>query len=221
MLWKRITNNEVKEFFGQTGIVWKYIIERAAWWGGFYERLVRSTKSCLKKILGQSFLSFEEITTILTEIEAVLNSRPITYIGEEYDEEPLTPGHFLIGRRTTSLPPDNKMNLNNKELKDELRSRWKFQEKLLDQFWKRWRKEYILELKSAHEVNRKTSLHTIRVGELALLKDEKLPRHMWKMVRVENVFEGRDGKIRSCSIRVPPNVILKRPIDLICPLEIG
>ncbi|GFW23766.1 uncharacterized protein TNCV_2033091 [Trichonephila clavipes] len=77
-------------------IIWKNIIERSPWWGGFYERLVRSVKESLHKILGKALLSFEEMTTILTEIEVVLNRRPLSYVYEENDEpRPLTPIHFL------------------------------------------------------------------------------------------------------------------------------
>ncbi|GFT29499.1 uncharacterized protein TNCV_2020681 [Trichonephila clavipes] len=73
----------VQNFIAKERIIWKNIIERSPWWGGFYERLVRSVKESLHKILGKALLSFEEMTTILTEIEAVLNLRP------------LTPMHFL------------------------------------------------------------------------------------------------------------------------------
>ncbi|GFQ83656.1 integrase catalytic domain-containing protein [Trichonephila clavata] len=82
-----------------------YIIERAAWWGGFYERMVRSVKVALRKTLGKSSLTTEQLSTVLTEIEGMINSQPITYVGSE-TEEPisLTPAHFIAGKRITSLP---------------------------------------------------------------------------------------------------------------------
>ncbi|GFW16640.1 integrase catalytic domain-containing protein [Trichonephila clavipes] len=77
----RILSQSMAQYFiAKERIIWKNIIERSSWWRGFYERLVRSVKESLYKILGKALLSFEEMTTILTEIEAVLNLRPLSYV---------------------------------------------------------------------------------------------------------------------------------------------
>lgn len=81
-------------------------MEKAPWWGGFWERLVGSTKRCLKKIIGRSSLSFEELRTVLLEVEGTLNNRPLTYL---YDEEegvshPLTPAELIYGRQIITTP---------------------------------------------------------------------------------------------------------------------
>ena len=55
-------------------------LEKAPGWGGFFERLVKSTKRCIKKLLGNAKLNYKELFTIMTEVEAVLNSRPLTYV---------------------------------------------------------------------------------------------------------------------------------------------
>lgn len=90
--------SELTEFFSDTGVTWKFIPERAAWWGGFWERLVRSVQTCLRKILGKASLSFE-LTTILMEVKAELNSRPLSYVHEDASEpQPLAPAHFLVGK---------------------------------------------------------------------------------------------------------------------------
>ncbi|XP_057711992.1 uncharacterized protein LOC130929085 [Corythoichthys intestinalis] len=105
-LWRSFNGAELREFFTDKGVTWKFIAERAAWWGGFWERLVRSVKTCLKRILGKTSLNFEELTTTLAEVEAVLNSRPLSYVSSDASEpQPLTPSHFLVGKRLTSLPP--------------------------------------------------------------------------------------------------------------------
>ena len=81
-------------------------MERAPWWGGFFERLVRSVKRCLKKVLGNARLTFSKLLTTVVEIEGTLNSRPLTY---EYDEvgcEVLTPSHLIFGRRLKLMPDD-------------------------------------------------------------------------------------------------------------------
>jgi hypothetical protein len=82
-------------------------LEKAPWWGGFFERLVKSTKRCLKKTLGTAKLTYEELLTTTAEVEMILSSRPLSYIFTEDVEEPLTPSHLLIGRRLLSLPEPN------------------------------------------------------------------------------------------------------------------
>ncbi|GFU29127.1 integrase catalytic domain-containing protein [Trichonephila clavipes] len=78
------------------GIHWKFIVERVPWWGGFYERLVKTKKDPLRKILGRALLTFEELSVILSEVEVIVNHRPLTYVENDPGEpEPLTPAHFL------------------------------------------------------------------------------------------------------------------------------
>ena len=76
----------------------------ASWWGGAFEKIVRSTKRCLRKLIGCAHFSLEEFTTALVEIEAVLNSRPLGYVSGEDTDEPITPSHLVVGRRILSLP---------------------------------------------------------------------------------------------------------------------
>ena len=84
---------------------WRFIPKRAPWYGGFWERLIGLTKSTLKKVLGRTFISLISLQTIIVEIEAVLNDRPLTYVSsDKSDPEPLTPAHLLYGRRIISLP---------------------------------------------------------------------------------------------------------------------
>ena len=78
-------------------------MERAPWWGGIFERLISYVKRCLTKILTNAKLSYEELLTVVTEVECVLNSRPLTiYIVEE----PPTPFHLMIGRKMLSIPDE-------------------------------------------------------------------------------------------------------------------
>ena len=96
-------------FLTDKRIVWNFIIERALWWGGYWERLVQSIKRPLKKVLGRSTLNFDELNTILVEIESVINSRPITYVYDDEDSNsyPLTPADLIYGRRISSSPNDH------------------------------------------------------------------------------------------------------------------
>ncbi|GFW02565.1 integrase catalytic domain-containing protein [Trichonephila clavipes] len=100
---KILKNSEFKDFISSRGITWKFIVERAPWWGGFYERLV---KDPLGKILGKALLTFEELGTILVEIEYIVNSRPLKYVTDDFSEpNPLTLLDFLqYGRKNHDYP---------------------------------------------------------------------------------------------------------------------
>ncbi|XP_014836152.1 PREDICTED: uncharacterized protein LOC106914091 [Poecilia mexicana] len=224
-LWQNILGSTLTEFFTDKGITWKFIAERAAWWGGFWERLVRSVKTCLRKVLGKASLSFEELTTVLTEVEAVLNSRPLSYVtSDALEPQPLTPSHFLVGKRLTSLPPKiipsphlNQVLTANRE---QLGRRWKYQQKLLIGFCKRWHRDYLMDLKSVHRVNSPTPT-LLKVGGVVLLGEDYTPRQTWKMGRIVEVFPGKDGLIRSCNVRTSTGGLLRRPIQLFYPSEVS
>ena len=87
-----------KAFLSRYNISWKFNVPRAPWWGGFFERLVRSVKRCLKKVMGSSKVNYEEFETLLVEVEGILNSRPLTYVSEEFLHS-LTPSSLCVGRR--------------------------------------------------------------------------------------------------------------------------
>ena len=85
-------------------VAWKYIPKKALWFGGFWERLIGLTKISLKKVLGRSHIRLPALQTMITEIEAVLNDRPLTYTSSDIaDPQPLTPAHLLYGRKMIQL----------------------------------------------------------------------------------------------------------------------
>ncbi|XP_071039965.1 uncharacterized protein [Parasteatoda tepidariorum] len=146
-------------------------------------------------------------------IEAALNSRPLVYEeGDENNMEALTPAHFLTGRKVTAILT----NLNNNSRLTKL---YKQQQDTLDIFWKRWFKEYLLQLRSYHQVRNIHNSFNIRAGGLVLLQEDVKPKHMWKKARITNVIKGRDGEIRTCLLRVDGETIT-RPIQLVIPLEV-
>ena len=77
--------------------------------------MVGCVKACLRKVLGNAKLTFDEFFTVLVEIEGTLNSRPLTYTYDELDEEVLTPSHSMHGRRLQSLPDENMEELEENE----------------------------------------------------------------------------------------------------------
>lgn len=68
------------------GVTWKFIVQKAAWWVGFWERMVQTVKRTLKKVIGRSCLSFEELGTLLNKVEGVVNAGPLTYVYDDLDD---------------------------------------------------------------------------------------------------------------------------------------
>ena len=90
-------STKVQDHLANAGVRWEFIVEKAPWWGGFWERLIRITKDCIKRAVGRALLTFEELRTILTEVEAIVNSRPLTYVFDDTDgiSYPLSPTQFM------------------------------------------------------------------------------------------------------------------------------
>ena len=206
----------VLESLALDGIQWNFSIEKAPWYMGFTERLVGSVKTALKKVLGRAKVEWQELSTVLCEVEAMINSRPLCEVPESEHLDVLTPQHFLV-TRTEDLTEDS---LIPRRLKpDTLLKRWRHRKILVEAFWKRWEHEYLLLLRNFHETVPR-NLNTLKVGQIVLIKDPNKPRLMWKMGRVERVNVSRDGIVRSCLLKVESGGPLQRPVSLLYPLEI-
>ena len=98
-----ITDPAVSKYLSGLKMEWCHNLEKAPWWGGAFERIIGMTKRCLRKIVGRAKFTYDELSTAVTEIESILNSRPLSFISSEDLEEPLTPFHLLYGRRLSNL----------------------------------------------------------------------------------------------------------------------
>ena len=149
-----IQTSEAKKFLAQLHIEWHFNLEKAPWWGGVFERMIKSAKRCLKKAIGRNSLTHDELLTLVVEVEAVLNSRPLTYLSSEDKNEPLTPSHLSIGYRVLTLPdpppPDEDPDYDSSDSTEGLTRRMRHLTKALQKFWKRWKQEYLLELREHH-----------------------------------------------------------------------
>ena len=181
---KTFTDAKVKAYCLRENFTWKFNVEAAPWWGGFFEQLVRSVKLCLTKSLRNAKLTFEELYTVLVEIEGVLNSRPLTYVFDEMNE-PLTPSQLSIGRRILSTSTDTAQRQVQADFAA-LARRAKFLQQTLNHFWNRWRSEYLTELREHHRVNvQANSRREIRQGDIVIVQEKKQPRQSWRLGKVE------------------------------------
>ncbi|XP_064475375.1 uncharacterized protein LOC135389239 [Ornithodoros turicata] len=194
-LWKSVRHPDVLDYLSQSRIQWKFIVERAAWWGGFWERLVRTVKDVLRRSLAKALLRHDELVTVLTEVEAIINSRPLTSVCDSAEDlSVLTPSHFLIGRRLTALPAGTATPTTSDS--NTLIKSYRYREQLLNSFWNRWRKDYLLQLRSNHIVKSGVGA-TLKPGDLVLLVQERLPRHLWQVSSnsIEEISHIKDNSL--------------------------
>ncbi|GFU21835.1 integrase catalytic domain-containing protein [Trichonephila clavipes] len=160
----------------------------AAHIGGLWEAGIKSTKQLLIKTMKSAVLNFEELVTLVTQIEACLNSRPLTPLSNDpQDLQPLTPGHFLIGAPMASFP---------EEVPSQpacLKKRWNLIQHLRSQFWRRWHLEYLNQLQQRTKWNKPR--RNLKVNDMVLVKEDNLPPLQWSLGRVVQVFPGDDGAV--------------------------
>lgn len=182
--------------------------------GGLWEAAVRSMKSHLKRVIGQQKLTYEQFATLLTQIEACMNSRPLSPLSEDVEDlDYLTPGHFLTGSPTLSLPLNEPEDM--KAI--DIRNNWKLIELMRRHYWDRWSKEYLHSLQNRNKWQQ--TKDNIQKGQLVLLKESNLPPGKWAMGRVVELHPGNDNLFRVVTLKTQ-NGVLKRPITKLAPLPI-
>ena len=182
------------------GIKWKFIVACAPSWGGFWERLVRTVKRSLFKILQRASVTYEELLTVVAEIEGIMNSRPLTYINSDL-EEALTPGHLLMGKRIIEPNIDNTEEPGEENLEEQVKlsKRMKYLKLLSDHYWSRWKNEYLLELRNSHSKGDDTD-PCVEVGQVVIVHD-KLKRNRWRLGVIVRLLKGTDGKVRAVVLK--------------------
>lgn len=205
--------NDLSEKFHNEDIEWHFIPANAPHFGGLWEAGVKSMKFHLKRMLGNASLMFEQFATVLTQIEAIPNSRPLipmTCAPNEFGA--LTPSHFLIGRTVVSLPDPDLRDIPVNRL-----SKLQHLQRLQQHFWERWSREYICELQN--RVKWSQSKGNISEGALVLICDDNLPPLKRNLGRVVKVHPGADGLVRVATIKMK-NTTVKRPVAELCPLPV-
>ncbi|XP_062716624.1 uncharacterized protein LOC134292014 [Aedes albopictus] len=210
----RARNDALAAVFTSTTTRWRFIPPSSPHMGGAWERLVRSVKVAIGAIIDAPRRPDDEtLETILFEAEAMINSRPLTYIPlESADQEALTPNHFLLGS-------SNGYKVHSDEVVEGsaiLRSSWKLAQAITNGFWSRWVKEYLPVITRRGKWFKEA--RDLVVGDLVLIVGGTA-RDQWIRGRVKEVFPGRDGRVRQALVRTASG-ILRRPATKLAMLDV-
>jgi hypothetical protein len=210
-LLKQGFSETVKRELLENQIKWKFIPPNAPHWGGSWEAAVKSFKTHLFRVIGAQILSYEELYTLLCQIEAVLNTRPLGLLSADPSEPaPLMPAHFLNTVPLRSLPAA--------EITEERihrLSRYSLLENLVQSYWRRWSMEFLHTLQSREKWN--TDSRPITVGTVVLIITDNAPPLHWPLGIVTEIYPGKDGAIRVVLVKTK-NGTYKRPVVRLCPL---
>ena len=218
----KLTNSTtLKDELSKQGTSWEFIPKRAPWYGGFWERLIGLTKNCLRKTLGRSYVTLETLQTVITEIEAIINDRPLTYLSSNIeDDDPLTPSHLLYGRRISVTPYPSAELERTTDIqceKSDIAKRAQMQKRLIEHFSTRWKMEYLTSLREFHRVSGDNK-RTINIGDVVHIQQDQ-PRNKWKLGVIEDLVTGNDEHVRSAIVRTRSGRT-SRPIVKLYPIEL-
>ena len=209
-------SNKFLSFYGSSSPEWIFIAPKSPWWGGWWERLVRSVKLALRKTLGKKCLTKCELETTLMEAESCINSRPLTYVDEDPNvANPLTPSHFLIGRLPNFQPDCSNVSCDSS--KNDLTEREIIRVNQLNKFWNVWSNDYLKNLPPI--INKFKSKCNLKIGSLVLVREDNFPRMYWSLGIIVDTHPGNDGLVRSVKICTSQGIIC-RPIQLVHDLEV-
>lgn len=168
--------------------------------GGLWDAAVKSLKHHIKRVVGEQKLTYEEYSTLLAQLEACLNTRPLCAISEDPEDiDYLTPSHFLSSGPTLTII----------ETERDARTRWQLTQKIFDDIWKRWKTEYLCQLSARSKWRQQRS--NLSIDDIVIIQDPNLPPGKWALGRIIELDPGKDGYVRVVSLKTK-NGIIKRPI---------
>ncbi|XP_031783906.1 uncharacterized protein LOC116417015 [Nasonia vitripennis] len=190
-------------------IEWHFNPPLSPHFGGIWEAAVKSFKHHLKRVLKDQKLTYEQINTLLIQIEAILNSRPLCSLSTDpNDPVSITPAHLLVGRPFNVLPEKSVFSVPGNRL-----STYKFLTKMRQDFWNKWHKEYLHELQTRQKWHDSTA--ELIVGSVVILMDDITYCSRWPLGVIVEIHPGSDGIARVASVKTSTG-IYKRNITRLC-----
>jgi hypothetical protein len=243
----RVNKEKFAEYLVNHGVKFSYISAFSPWKGGVYERMVQTVKRAFRKAVGRRVLNSVQLATVLAEVQYIVNTRPLVYIGSEFDQrEALSPASFLNMNLRTIFPDptadiddvtDPDYNPKPESTRNKLKHMFKCDQALLNELWDAFKGEYLLGLRQQHQSKHKKSPGEVcappKEGQVVIVAETLQPRSSWKLARIEKLKVSEDGQIRSAKVRVikgklsgspilrkVKTTLIERPINKLYPLEV-
>ena len=210
---KEWNEEEILHFTANEGIKWTFNPPTASHQGGVWERQIRTIRKILHAILTEQYLrtchTEEQLHTLMCEVEAIVNSRPLTRVSDDPDDlEVLTPSSLLMMKQVTEPPPGR---FTGGDVY--ARKRWRQMQYLADLFWKRWLREYLPTLQQRQRWQQPE--RNLQIGDVVLIADETAPRCSWLMGRVLETHPDKQGYVRSVKVKTATSTFI-RPVTKLC-----
>lgn len=170
---------------------------------------MKSFKHHFRRIAANLKYTFEEFSTLLTRVEACLNSRPLCPLSDNISSlDVLTPGHFLIGGPILS-PPEPEIH----EAPESIVNRWQRVKALNQRLCIRWKNEYLKELTKRNKW--KTPVENVKVNDLVVIKDDNIAPNEWRLGRITKVMPGVDQLVRVAEVKTERGLIVRPVVKLV------
>lgn len=223
LYFKLIADIVANKYCVENKIKWRFIPELAPWHGGFYERLVGLVKNCMRRTLQKHMLKDNQLLTIIKEIEAVINTRPLTSVDTEVDHI-LKPSDFLqAGRCFTLDTSQESAPVQGTSTKVNLIEGWRKARVILEEFTQMFQNQYLPSLREryshSHKQPRVVSKLTPTEGQIVQIKGDNKNRESWKVGKITNLVKGADGLVRVAHVKVGDSTFT-RSIAHLFPLEL-
>ena len=210
--WLGLDRERCKRELANVATTWHFLPPGAPHMGGAWERLIRSIKVALRAAISSRCPTEETFLTTMTEIEAVLNSRPLTYVSATPgDPKPLSPNDFLLftARSAGAFGLEEQGRV--------VRRQWRQALQLADYFWSRWLKEYLPSLLGRNRMQQVSK--PVRVGDIVVVYDSTSPRNSWPLGKVTQSYPGKDGHVRVVDVTTAFGTY-RRPVSKIAVLDV-
>ena len=194
------SDEEIQHFLStHHNITWHNSPPVSPHFGGLWESAVKGMKKHLKKVMGNTLLTFEEMTTITCQVEACMNSRPLLPLTSHSQDGlvTLTASHFLLFRSPSAYPEDPRI-----PDRPDLLKKWNQCQAMVHHFWTRWSKEYLNSLQA--RTKWQTAKPNLQPEDIVILRPErKIFSCHWPLGRIIQVFPGQDNLVRVVLVKTP------------------
>ncbi|EGT44313.1 hypothetical protein CAEBREN_30889 [Caenorhabditis brenneri] len=230
-LGEKIFNNDIKEmaeendtftnFMDQHPMEWKFITPLSPWKGGVYERIIGIVKKLLYSSGDTGQFNYVQLFTVITEIEGIVNSRPISHNPENFVEGPVVrPADFISPEVKLGVVHDNgKIEMADAGVTEKIaRSHMAAMNEHMTELWKKWEDSYLTQLKISHNRRQQYTVTPPKIGQVVIMEEKLKARHKWPLARITEIHPNELGQIRTVTIKCNGKEI-KRSVNQLIPLE--